>query len=479
MFTTRRRASDPSPEVVPLAEQFDLVILGGGPAGYAAALYGAAAGLHIAMVEEARVGGTCLHRGCIPAKELLQTAEVFRTVAGAAAFGVNTAAATLDLPTSQARKQSVIDRLTKGLETLLKGRKVTVVPGTGTIVDLDAHLVRVSDGTELKGDALFIATGSSPRSLAGLALDGRRILSSDHLLEIDEIPPRVAVIGGGAIGCEFASMLADLGSTVTVLEVLPQILAGVDADAAKVVARAFHKRGITVNTGVRVRSIGPEGTDYGVRFEGPKGEDVVLVDKVIVSVGRKPRTSGIGLEDTAAAPDERGFIAVDGRMRTALRGVYALGDIVATPQLAHVAFAEAIVAVKDVLGEEPAPVDYDKVPWGIYCHPEVAFCGLTEERARDQGYDVVTSIHRYSGNGRALILGESDGLVKVVAERDGPILGVHIAGAWATELIAEGYLSVNWEATAADLGELIHAHPTLSELFGEAAFSLTGRSLHG
>lgn len=462
-----------------MAEQFDLVILGGGPAGYAAALYGAAAGLHVAMVEEARVGGTCLHRGCIPAKELLQTAEVFRTVAGASEFGVRTAAPTLDLATSQTRKHTVINRLTKGLESLLQGRKVTVVPGTGTIANVDTHLVRVSDGTELKGDALFVATGSSPRSLPGLDLDGRRILSSDHLLEIDEIPPRVAVIGGGAIGCEFASMLADLGSEVTVLEVLPQILAGVDADAAKVVARAFQKRGIAVNAGVRVRSIGPEGDDYGVRFEGPKGEDVVLVDKVIVSVGRKPRTSGIGLEGTAAAPDERGFIPVDGRMRTGVPGVYALGDIVATPQLAHVAFAEAMVAVKDVLGEEPAPVDYVKVPWGIYCHPEVAFCGLTEERARELGHDVVTSTHRYMGNGRALILGEPDGIVKIVAEKDGPILGVHIAGAWATELIAEGYLSVNWEATAADLGLLVHAHPTLSELFGETALSLTGRSLHG
>lgn len=465
--------------MVPLAEQFDVVVLGGGPAGYAAALYGAAAGLKIAMVEESRVGGTCLHRGCIPAKELLQTAEVFRSVAGAADFGVDTSEPTLDLGRSQTRKQSVVDRLTKGLESLLKGRKVTTIPGTGTVLDLDARSVRVSDGTELKGDALFLATGSSPRSLPGLEFDGRRILSSDHVLNLEEIPPRVAVIGGGAIGCEFASMLADLGSEVTVLEVLPQILAGVDADAAKVVERAFRQRGITIHTGARVRAIGPEDGDYGVRFEGPNGEDVVLIDKVIVSVGRKPRTAGIGLEGTAAAPDERGFVPVDGRMRTAAPGVYALGDIVVGPALAHVAFAEAIVAVKDVLGEEPAPVDYEKVPWGIYCHPEVGFCGLTEERAREQGYDVVTATHRYGASGRALILGEATGIVKIVAERDGPILGVHIAGAWATELIAEGYLSVNWEATAEDLGLLIHAHPTLSELFGESALSLTGRGLHG
>jgi dihydrolipoamide dehydrogenase len=475
------RISDPRRvmEVVPLAEQFDVVILGGGPAGYAAALYGAAIGLKIAMIEEARVGGTCLHRGCIPAKELLQTAEVLRTVKSAADFGVESPGSpTLNLGTSQTRKQSVIDKLTKGLESLLKGRKVTVIPGTGTVTDVAAHHVRVSDGTELVGDALFIATGSAPRSLPGLEMDGRRILSSDHVLELTEVPKRVAVIGGGAIGCEFASMLVDLGSEVTLLEVLPQILAGVDADVAKVVSRAFEKRGVKVRSGVRVRSIGPEADDYAVHFEGPKGEDVAYVDKVIVSVGRRPRTEGIGLEGTPAAPDERGFIPVDGRMRTGVPGVYALGDIVATPQLAHVAFAEAIVAVRDVLGENPPAVDYKKIPWGIYCHPEVGFCGLTEEQARDAGYDVVTATHRFAGDGRALIIGDTDGIVKFVSQKDGPILGVHIAGPWATELIAEGYLSVNWEATAGDIGALIHAHPTLSEVFGETAMALTGRVLH-
>jgi dihydrolipoamide dehydrogenase len=459
-----------------VAERFDVVVLGGGPGGYAAALYGAAAGLRIAMIEEGRVGGTCLHRGCIPAKELLQTAEVLRTVRSAKEFGVDAGQPTLDLPTSMARKQQVVDRLTKGLESLLKGRKVTVVPGLGTIVDAGAHLVRVSDGSELIGDALILATGSLPRELPGMAFDGEQILSSDHLLTLEVVPPRTAIIGGGAIGCEFASYLADVGSEVTLLEALPAILPGVDKQAADVVARAFKKRGIKVVTGVAVEGIDP-GPPATVRYMSGDASESLEVDKVVVSVGRRPRSEGIGLEGTGVV-DERGWVTVDGPQQTAIPGVYAVGDLVAGPALAHVGFAEAIVAIKTILGENPAPVDHDKVPWGIYCHPEVAFSGLTEAVAIERGYDVVTSVHRFGGNSRAQIMGESDGLVKIVAERDGPLLGVHIAGPWATELLAEGYLAVNWEATADDLGPLIHPHPTLSELFGESALALTGRSLH-
>jgi dihydrolipoamide dehydrogenase len=462
-----------------LAEQFDVVVLGGGPGGYAAALYGAAAGLHIAMVEEQRVGGTCLHRGCIPAKELLQTAEVFRTVAGAKEFGVDAGQPVLDLGTSQTRKTAVIDRLTEGLESLLKGRKVTVVPGRGSLIDAGARHIQVSDGTELKGDSLILATGSVPRSLPGLEFDGKRILSSDHVLTLDAVPARVAIIGGGAIGCEFASFLADLGSEVTILEALPQILTGVDVEASKAVGRAFGKRRIKVQAGVRVVGIDEAGTDLVVRYELNDKEQSITVDKVIVSVGRSPLSAGIGLEGSGVAVDQRGYIQVDELMRTTVPGVFAVGDVVNTPQLAHVAFAEAIVAIKTHLGEPAVPVAYDKVPWGIYCHPEVGFAGLTEEKARERGYDVVTSVHRFNGNSRALIIGEPDGLVKIVSEKDGPILGVHIVGPWATELLAEGYLAVNWEATAADVGALIHPHPTLSELFGESAMALTGRALHG
>jgi dihydrolipoamide dehydrogenase len=463
-----------------VAQEFDVVILGGGPGGYAAALYGAAAGLSVGMIEEARVGGTCLHRGCIPAKELLQTAEVVRTVAGAKEFGVEAGQPVLDLSVSQQRKQQVIDRLTKGLESVLKGRKVTTFNGRGTVVDAANRVLKVDDGTEIKGTkAMILATGSSPRSLPGIEVDGERIMNSDHVLNLDHVPARVAVIGGGAIGCEFASFLGDVGSDVTVLEALPQILTGVDKDAADVVVKAFKKRGIKVLANVKVNGADPNGDGVVVRYDAGKGDEELAVDLVVVSVGRAPRSGDIGLEDSGVEVDQRGFVTVDGLMRTSVPGVYAVGDLVATPQLAQVGFAEAIITIKAILGEPVVPMDYGKVPWGIYCHPEVAFCGLTEAQAKEKGYDIRTSTHRFMGNGRALIIGESDGIVKVVAEKDGPIIGVHIAGPWATELLAEGYLAVNWEALPEEVAAFVHPHPTLSEVFGETDLSLTGRSLHG
>jgi len=459
-----------------------VVVLGGGPGGYAAALYGAAAGLDVALVEESRVGGTCLHCGCIPAKELLQTAEVLRTVANAKEFGVDAGTPGLDLSVSQQRKQGIVDRLTKGLEGLLKGRKVTVANGRGRLADAGSLRVVVDDGTEFEGDAVVLATGSSPRSIPGFDFDGEVILSSDHVLALEDVPARTAIIGGGAIGCEFASFLADVGSEVTILEALPQILTGVDADCAAAAVKAFKKRGITVHTGVTVEGYERNGAaDGGVtlKYSGGEGATSLAVDKVIVSVGRAPRTKDIGLEGSPVSVDERGFIEVDPYLRTTADGVFAVGDVVATPQLAHVAFAEAIVAVKTILGEHAIPIDYSKVPFGIYCHPEVAFAGLTEQQARDAGYDVVTSKHSFAGNGRAMIIGETDGLVKVVAEKNGPLLGVHFVGPWATELMVEGYLAVNWEALPEEVGAFIHPHPTLSELFGETLMSLTGRGLHG
>jgi dihydrolipoamide dehydrogenase len=458
-------------------EHFDVVVLGGGPGGYAAALYGAAAGLSVGLVEEDRVGGTCLHRGCIPAKELLQTAEVLRTVRTAGEYGVNVGEPTLDLKVALARKQQVVDRLTSGTETLLKGRKVTTFNGRGIVLAANRHRVAVSDGTEIEGDALVLATGSYPRSLPGLNFDGTRILSSDHVLELTDVPERVLIVGGGAIGCEFASYLVDVGSQVTLVEALPRLLPGVDRACSDVVTRAFKKRGIDVHTGATLASI--EGTrELTVEFAVGDGEHRVTVDQTVISIGRSPRTSGVGLEHSGVVLDEAGYVQVDDHMRTAIDGVYAVGDIVRTPALAHVAFAEAILVVKDILGEPALPIDYDRVPWGIYCHPEVAYAGLTEEQARDRGYDVITSSHRFAGDGRAMIIGETDGLVKIVAERDGPILGVHIAGPWATELIAEGYLAVNWEATPQDVATYVHPHPTLSEMFGETALAMTGRALH-
>lgn len=458
-----------------MADEYDVVVLGGGPGGYAAALYGAAAGLKIALVEERRVGGTCLHQGCIPAKELLQTAEVLRTVRGARDFGVTTGEPTLDPVASQARKQQVIDTLTHGLEGLLKQRGVTTVTGRGTLTGPRTVTV---DGAEITGNAVILATGSFPRALPGLAFDGIRILSSDHVLALESVPPRVLVVGGGAIGCEFASMLADFGSEVTVIEMLSHLLPGADDQISSFLARTFARRGIAVHTDSRLTSI--EGTtELTVTFEGPTGATQLVVDQVVVSIGRAPRTSGMGFEDQGIELEPSGHVRVDRQMRTGVPGVYAVGDVVNTPQLAHVGFAEAIVAIRAILGEDPEPVEYDNVPWGIYCHPEVAWAGLTEAEARARGHEVDKSVHRFGGNSRALIVGEPEGMVKIVAGLDGTILGVHIVGPWATELLAEGYLAVNWEATVADVARLVHPHPTLSELFGESAMALTGRGLHG
>lgn len=476
-YAARRDREGRLEEVAVLAEHYDIVILGGGPAGYGTALYGAAAGLNIALVEEGRVGGTCLHRGCVPAKELLQTAEVLRTIQRAPDFGVDAGHPTLDLGRSQARKQEVVDRLTKGLEGLLKGRNVTVYDQRGEIVHAAERRVRLADGTEIEGDNLVIATGSSPRSLPGLEFDGVRVLSSDHVLQLTEVPARVGIIGGGVIGAEFASMLVDMGSEVTIIEALPRILAPTDPDVGKIVARSFKKRGINVQAGARLTGI--EGArELTLTWDAGAGEQSATVDKLIVSVGRGPNSAAIGLEGSGVHVDDRGFVVVDGNLRTSVPGVYAAGDVVDTPALAHVGFAEAIVLVKTILGEPVTPVDYGKVPWVVYSQPEVAWCGLTEEQAREQGHDVLVSTHRFAGDARAMIIGETDGLVKLVTDADGLLLGVHIVGPWATELLGEGYLAVNWEANASDIATLVHPHPTLSEVFGEAALALTGRSLH-
>ncbi len=469
----------------PTAEHFDIVIIGGGPGGYAAALYGGAANLKIAIVEMDKVGGTCLHRGCIPAKELLETASVYRTVAGAKEFGVLADQPGLDFSATMQRKQKVVDQLWKGLQGLLKQRKVVTYSGTGTLHA--GHLVRVAGGesgeVELTGDTVILASGSVPRTIPGFDVDGTTVVTSDELLSIEKLPSSAVVIGGGAIGCEFASMMADLGTQVTVLEALPKILPGCDDDVTQVVLKSFKKRGIEVRAGVKVTGHTPD-PDGGTSVEFGDGESV-KVDLVVVSVGRRPLSENLGLDGTSVEVDQRGFVVVDEFCRTAEDGVYAIGDVIATPQLAHVGFAEGIVVIKDVLGEDPVPVDYGRVPWCIYCHPEVAFAGHSEASAKEAGLDIVTSKHRFVGNGRALIVGEPDGLVKIIAVRDpgsghgGQIVGVHMVGPWVTEQLGQGYLALNWEATVAEVAHFIQPHPTMSELFGESVMALTGRGLHG
>jgi dihydrolipoamide dehydrogenase len=460
----------------------DVVILGGGPGGYAAALYGASAGLSIAMVERDVVGGTCLNRGCIPAKALLQTAEVYRTATHAADFGImpeGEGAFRPDWSRVEQRTTGVVNKLVGGLSGLLKRRKVTIVNGHGRLTADGAVEV---DGQTLKGRATIIATGSVPRSIPGFEPDGERIVTSDHSTRSDVLPERVAVVGGGVIGSEFASVFTDVGSQTTLLEALPDgvLPIGPDREIATVLAKSLAKRGTKVHAGARVTA--PERTNGGlvVGFEADGNTEKIEVDQVLVAIGRKPVVEDIGLEAAGITVTDRGFVRVDtATMITNRPDVYAIGDVVNTPGLAHVAYAEAIVAIKAILGETPVPVDYTNVPWVVYTHPEVAWAGLTEKEARDAGHKVEIHKYKFSGNGRAMIIGETDGMVKVVAAKDGPILGFHVVGPWASELLAEGYLAVNWEATPEEVGHFIHPHPRLTEAIGETMLAFTGRSLHG
>lgn len=469
--------------MVRLTEQFDVVIIGGGPGGYASALYGAAAGLHIALVEKDIIGGTCLNRGCIPAKELLEAASVFRTVAGAAEFGVVSDSPKVDAEALFARKTQVVDKLVGGITGLLKNRKVTVFAGVGKLGADHVVTVTAPDGTttELAGTHIVLAAGSVPRLLPGFDVDGTTVLTSDEVFELTTMPARVVIIGGGVVGCEFASMFCDLGSTVTLLEALPALLPGADADVVRPVQRSLAKRGIDIRTGVRVDGHTPRsGGGTTLHLEG--GDDIET-DVVVVSVGRRPMTDDLVDPATRVEVDERGFVEVDDHCRTTADGVFAVGDVINTPGLAHVGFAEAILIIKQILGEQAVPIDYLGVPWCVYTHPEIAWAGYTEAAAKEAGLDVVTAKHPWGGTGRALIVGDTEGTVKIVAEKGpdgkaGRILGVHMSGPWVTEQLGAGYFSVNWEATVDDVAHLIQPHPTLSENFGETVLSLTGRGLH-
>jgi dihydrolipoamide dehydrogenase len=465
-----------------MADQFDLIIIGGGPGGYAAAFYGASAGLNVALVEKDTIGGTCLNRGCIPAKAFLETAAARRHAEHASDFGIAVNVGATDFAVAQARKQKIVDGLVKGLTGLTKAKKVTYLLGKGSLNADKSVTVTAADGstTQLQGASVILAAGSIPRIIPGFE-PGGPIMTSDEVLMLDHIPPRIAVIGGGAIGCEFASTFADLGSQVTILEGLPKILPGLDADLANVVVRAFQKKKIDIKTGVSVSKHTPTGSGSTVLSFG-EGE-TLEVDAVIVSIGRRPFPDQLGLANTSVAVSDRGFVEVDAYCRTSVDGVWAIGDLVNTPQLAHVAYAEAILVVKQILGESVVPVDYDRVPWAIYCSPEVAWAGPGEEAAKAAGHDVVVSKHQFRSNSRAQILGELDGLVKIIAKKNadgtaGQVLGVHMVGPWVTEQLSGGYLAVNWEASVEEIAHFIQPHPSLSELFGETVMALTGRTIN-
>ncbi|MDO8392727.1 MAG: dihydrolipoyl dehydrogenase [Actinomycetota bacterium] len=468
-------------------QQFDVVVIGGGPGGYGAALYATSAGLNVALVEKGALGGTCLNRGCIPAKAFLETAAVNRHVAHAAEFGIETnGISSVNFGAAQARKQKIVDGIVKSLGTFMKSKKITILDGVGTLGADRTVTVAHPDGSSstLTGTNVILASGSVPRTIPGFEPAGP-VMTSDEVLMLDYVPQRVAVIGGGAIGCEFASTFADLGATVTILEGLPKILPGLDTDVANVVVRSFKKKQIDIRTGVKVLGHTPNGAGGTTVHFGATDADVenLEVDAVVVSIGRRPYADQLGLQGTAVQVTDRGFVEVDEYCRTGEPGVYAVGDLINTPALAHVGYAEAILVTKHILNEAPLPIRYDRVPWAIYCHPEVAFAGPSEEAAREAGFDVVVAKHQFRANSRAQILGELDGLVKVIAKRDangnaGQILGVHMVGPWVTEQLSGGYLAVNWEATVAETAEFIQPHPSLTELFGETVLSLTGRSLN-
>lgn len=468
--------------MVTLTEQFDVVVIGGGPGGYGTALYGAAAGLNIALVENRDLGGTCLNRGCIPAKELLESASVFRTVAGASEFGVIANNPTVDAAALMARKDQVVNKLVGGVTGLLKSRKVTVFAGTGHLGANRTVVVTATDGTttEITGNNVVLATGSVPRSLPGFDVDGTVVLTSDEVFEMTTIPERIAIIGAGVVGAEFASVFGDLGSKVTLLEAMPAMLPGADPDVIRPVQRAMTKRGIDIRLNVSVSGHTP--TAHGTTLHFNEADDLE-VDAVVVAIGRRPMSDDLVGPESSVVVDGRGFIEVDEWCRTAESGVFAVGDVIATPGLAHVGFAEAILVVKQIIGEATVPVDYDRVPWCVYTHPEVAYCGLSEAAAKEAGFDVVTAKHPWGGTSRALIIGDVEGTMKIIAERKadgsaGQVLGVHMSGPWVTEQLGQGYLAVNWEATVDDVAHFIQPHPTLSENFGETMLSLAGRGLH-
>ncbi len=466
-----------------VSDSFDLVVIGGGPGGYAAALYGASAGLQVALIEKDALGGTCLNRGCIPAKAFLETAAVKRHVDHSSDFGIESGDASVNFAVTQARKQKIVAGLVGGIAAMCKGRKVEVFNGVGSLGADKQVTVTMNDGESatITGEHVILAAGSVPRTIPGFDRGGP-ILTSDEVLDLDHVPGRVAVIGGGAIGCEFASTFADLGAEVTILEGLPKILPGLDTDITKVVEKSFKNKKITTKTGVKVTGHTPNDSG-GTTVEFGEGESVE-VDACIVSVGRRPYSDELGLDGTDVVVTDRGFVEVDEFCRTGERGVYAVGDLIDTPQLAHVGYAEAILVVKHLLGENPMPVMYDRVPWAIYCHPEVAWAGPGEDAANAAGIDIVVGKHPFKFNSRAQIVGETEGMVKVIAKKNadgsaGQVLGVHMVGPWVTEQLAGGYLAVNWEATVEEVAEFIQPHPSMTELFGETMMSLTGRSING
>lgn len=451
-------------------EQADLVILGGGSGGYACALRAAELGKSVVLIERDKVGGTCLHRGCIPTKALLHAAEIADQTRESANFGIRATLDGIDMPAVIGYQDKVVSRLYRGLAGLVKARGVQVVEGEGRLVARDT--VRVGE-TDFQGSAVVLATGSYSRTLPGLTVDHNRVISSDDALRLDRVPGSVIVLGGGVIGVEFASVWRSFGAEVTIIEALPRLLPLEEESSSKLLERAFRRRGIAFRTGARFADL--KVTDEGVTVSLEDG-DTVNGELLLVAVGRGPVSEGLGYGE-AGIGLERGFVTVDQQCRTTVDGVYAIGDLRPGPQLAHVGFAEGIMVAEAVAGLDPAPVDYVNVPRITYSEPEVASVGLTGEQARERGYRTTEYTYDLAGNGRSQIL-QTAGAVKVIAAEDGPVVGVHMVGSRVGELIAEAQLITNWEALPSEVAALIHPHPTMSEALGEAHLALAGKPLH-
>jgi dihydrolipoyl dehydrogenase len=469
------------------SDSYDLVILGGGNGGYSCAFRAVGLGLRVAMVEQDKVGGTCLHRGCIPTKALLHAADLMDEFRGAEDFGLITKEPDYDWPKVLAFKDGVVGRMYKGVSGLVKKKKIELVEGRGTVVDPSRVAVQTENGERvLTADkAVVVATGSYPRDLPFLKADGEKVHNSNHGLVASDLPASVIVVGGNYIGLEFASVFRSFGSEVTVVEMLPKIAPAEDDDISEALGKLLERRGIKFHIGTSVTEA--HATDAGVEVQVEKdgNTETLKADRLFVAIGRAPRSEGIGLEDLGVEID-KGFVIVDSSFHTSVDKVFALGDLVAIPeanwphpQLAHVAFIEGIKLAEYIAGEQPAPVDYKNIARVIYCQPEVASVGLTEQKAKEIGLEVVTARYPFSANARALMLGGGQGFVKTVAERDGAVLGVHVVGPRASDIITEAQLATSWEAYPAELAELIHPHPTLSEAIGETFLGLEGKPLHG
>ncbi len=455
----------------PASTTFDVVILGGGSGGYACALRAAELGLTVALIEKDKLGGTCLHRGCIPTKALLHAAEVADTARESEQFGVRATLDGVDIGKVNSYKDGVVSRLYKGLQGLITSRTITYVEGEGRLTAPDT--VEVS-GQAIRGRRVVLATGSYARSLPGLDIAGK-VVTSDQALMMQSIPERVVVLGGGVIGVEFASVWRSFGSEVTIVEALPHLVPAEDESLSKGLERAFRKRGIAFKTGVRFSGVTQ--SDAGVVVSLETG-DTIEADLLLVAVGRGPTTADLGYE-AAGINMDRGFVLTDERLRTNVAGVYAVGDIVPGLQLAHRGFQQGIFVAEEIAGLAPAAIDETGIPRVTYCEPEVASVGLTEAQAKEtHGADAVeTYEYNLGGNGKSQILATT-GFIKLVRRKDGPVIGIHMLGSRIGELVGEAQLIYNWEAYPAEVAQLIHAHPTQNEALGEAHLALAGKPLH-